>query len=297
MRTTNRFRFRYSTRISLWGFLFALPAVLYLTLFSLYPMLNALYLSFTRYDLISAPEWIGLGNYQQVLTSTSFQSSLQVTFLYVFGTVMPVWFLSFGIAMLLNRAHVFSGGWRTLLFIPTILPLLTVTLVWKLLFNLRGPINGLLIPFGIDPVAWLSDARFANLALIITSWWHASSYYMILFLAGLQAVPVVYQEAAALDGANAWQRLRHVILPLMRPTIVLVVVLSIINGFRTFALQYVMTGGGPGTATEIVPLLIYKTAFAFLRMGEASAMSVVYFLLILVFSLIQLRVLQGGNDE
>ncbi|MCB0023155.1 MAG: sugar ABC transporter permease, partial [Caldilinea sp.] len=192
---------------------------------------------------------------------------------------------------------VFSGGWRTLLFIPTILPLLTVTLVWKLLFNLRGPINGLLIPFGIDPVAWLSDARFANLALIITSWWHASSYYMILFLAGLQAVPVVYQEAAALDGANAWQRLRHVILPLMRPTIVLVVVLSIINGFRTFALQYVMTGGGPGTATEIVPLLIYKTAFAFLRMGEASAMSVVYFLLILVFSLIQLRVLQGGNDE
>ena len=297
MRTTNWFRFRYSTRISLWGFLFALPAVFYLALFSLYPMLNALYLSFTRYDLISAPEWIGLGNYQQVLTSTSFQSSLQITFLYVFGTVVPVWFLSFGIAMLLNRARVFSGGWRTLLFIPTILPLLTVTLVWKLLFNLRGPINGLLIPFGIDPVAWLSDARFANLALIITSWWHASSYYMILFLAGLQAVPVVYQEAAALDGANAWQRLRHVILPLMRPTIVLVVVLSIINGFRTFALQYVMTGGGPGTATEIVPLLIYKTAFAFLRMGEASAMSVVYFLLILVFSLIQLRVLQGGNDE
>ncbi len=297
MRSSHRLRLRYSTRISWWGFLFALPAVLYLAIFNLYPMLNALYLSFTRYDLISAPEWIGLGNYQQVLTSSSFRNSLQITIVYVFGTVGPVWFLSFGLAMLLNRARVFSGGWRTLLFIPTILPLLTVTLVWKLMLNLRGPINGLLMPLGVDPIAWLTDARYANLALIITSWWHASSYYMILFLAGLQAVPVVYQEAAALDGANAWQRLRHVILPLMRPTIVLVIVLSIINGFRTFALQYVMTGGGPGTATEIVPLLIYKTAFAFLNMGGAAAMSVVYFLLILVFSLMQLRVLQGETDE
>ncbi|MFO7632142.1 MAG: sugar ABC transporter permease [Caldilinea sp.] len=297
MRSSHRFRLRYSTRISLWGFLFALPAVAYLVIFNVYPMLNALYLSFTSYDLISAPEWIGLGNYQQVLTSGRFRASLQTTFIYVFGTVIPVWFISFGVAMLLNRARVFSGGWRTLLFIPTILPLLTVTLVWKLMFNLRGPVNGLLILLGIDPVAWLTDARYANLAIIITSWWHASSYYMILFLAGLQAVPIVYQEAAALDGASAWQRLRHVILPLMRPTIVLVIVLSIINGFRTFALQFVMTGGGPGTATEIVPLLIYKTAFAFLSMGGASAMSVVYFLLILVFSLVQLRVLQGGSGE
>ncbi len=184
-----------------------------------------------------------------------------------------------------------------MLFIPTILPLLSVTLVWKLLFNLRGVVNAFLLPFGVAPIAWLTDARYANLALIITSWWHATSYYMILFLAGLQAVPIVYQEAAALDGANAWQRLRHVILPLMWPTIVLVVVLSIINGFRTFALQYVMTNGGPGNATEIVPLLIYKTAFAFLDMGGATAMSVVYFLLILAFSLVQLRIMQGNRND
>jgi ABC-type sugar transport system permease subunit len=297
MHLSHRFRLRYSTRIALWGFLFALPAVLYLTIFNLYPMVNALYLSMTQYDLISAPQWVGLGNFQQILASSRFHASLQITFIYVFGTVVPVWFLSFGIAMLLNQTRIFPGAWRTLLFIPTILPLLSVTLVWKLMFNLRGPVNGLLSPFGVEPIAWLTDARYANLALIITSWWHASSYYMILFLAGLQAVPTVYQEAAALDGATAWQRLRHVILPLMRPTIVLVVVLSIINGFRTFALHYVMTGGGPGTTTEIVPLLIYKTAFAFLRMGEASAMSVVYFLLILIFSLIQLRVLQGESHE
>lgn len=291
------FRLTYQRRIALWGFLFALPAIVYLIVFNILPMANALYLSLTRYNLLSAPQFIGLSNYARVIVDDGFHHSLRITFIYVFGTVVPVWFLSFGVAMLLNRARVFSGGWRTLLFIPTILPLLTVTLVWKLMFNLRGVVNILLGYVGVQAIPWLTDAQYANLALIITSWWHATSYYMILFLAGLQAVPVVYQEAAALDGANAWQRLRHVTLPLMRPTIVLVVVLSIINGFRTFALQHVMTGGGPGTATEIVPLLIYKTAFAFLDMGGATAMSALYFLLILVFSLVQIRVLQGEQHD
>lgn len=297
MARRNIFHPRYQTRIAFWGFLFALPAIVYLVLFNILPMLNALYLSFTAYDLIHAPQFTGLDNYWHVLTDENFHHSLGITLIYVFGTVIPVWFLSFGVALLLTKARVFAGGWRTLLFIPTILPLLSVTLVWKLMFNLRGPVNALLLPFGIDPLPWLNDARYANLALIITSWWHATSYYMILFLAGLQAVPVTFVEAAALDGASAWQRLRYVILPLMRPTLVLVIVLSIINGFRTFALQYVMTGGGPGTATEIVPLLIYKTAFAFLDMGGATAMSVIYFLLILMFSLLQLRVLRGGDSD
>lgn len=292
-----RFRFTYQRRIALWGFLFALPAVAWLVVFNILPMVNALYLSLTKYNLLSAPQFIGFANYVRVITDSDFHHALWVTLVYVFGTVVPVWFFSFGVAMLLNRVRRFSGGWRTMLFIPTILPLLTVTLVWKLMFNLRGVVNALLTYVGIGAIPWLTDARYANFALIITSWWHATSYYMILLLAGLQAVPAVYTEAASLDGANAWQRLRHVTLPLMRPTIVLVIVLSIINGFRTFALQHVMTGGGPGTATEIVPLLIYKTAFIFLDMGGATAMSAVYFLLILVFSLVQLRVMQGESHE
>lgn len=297
MKKVPAFRFTYQRRIALWGFLFALPAIAYLVVFNILPMANALYLSLTHYNLLSAPQFVGLSNYARVVADEDFHHSLRITFVYVFGTVVPVWFLSFGVALLLNRARVFSGGWRTLLFIPTILPLLTVTLVWKLMFNLRGVVNVMLGYLGISAIPWLTSAEYANLAMIITSWWHATSYYMILFLAGLQAVPVVYHEAAALDGANAWQRLRHVTLPLMRPTIVLVVVLSIINGFRTFALQHVMTGGGPGTATQIVPLLIYKTAFAFLDMGGATAMSALYFLLILVFSLVQIRVLQGEQHD
>jgi len=281
----------------LWGLIFALPAMVYIVIFNLLPMASALYLSLTEYNLLSAPRFIGLGNYTRILASEGFHRSLIVTLIYVFGTVIPVWFLSFGAALLLNRVTVFSGGWRTLLFIPTVLPLLTVTLVWKLLFHFRGVINEVIVFWGMAPIPWLTDARYANFALIITSWWHATSYYMILFLAGLQAVPAVHLEAAALDGANAWQRLRHVVLPIMRPTIVLVIVLSIINGFRTFALQHVMTGGGPGTATEIVPLLIYRTAFSFLDMGGAAAMSAIYFVIILVFSLVQIRATRGDDDE
>lgn len=139
-----RFRLTYQRRIALWGFFFALPAVTYLIVFNLLPMGQALYLSVTRDNLLSAPEYIRLSNYSRVLTDSNFHHSLRVTLIYVFGTVIPVWFLSFGIAMLLNRAKVFSGGWRTLSFIPTILPLLTVTLVWKLLFNQRGVVNALL---------------------------------------------------------------------------------------------------------------------------------------------------------
>lgn len=286
----------YHRKQALWGFLFVVPGVAVLIIFSIYPMVQALNFSFTDYDMVRSPEFIGLDNYVRILSTGPFLNSLKITFIYVFGTVVPVWFISFLLALLLSKIKFGSTVLRTLLFIPTVLPLLTITLVWKLFFNYRGVMNGLLLAVGLSPVGWLTKSAFAPLAMIITSWWHAPSYYMILFLAGIQAIPAVYHEAAEIDGANAFQRLRHVTLPLLKPTIVMVMVLSIINGFRTFGLQYVMTGGGPGSSTEIVPLLIYKTAFNFSNFGEASAMSVVYFLLLLVFSLIQLRLLRGETS-
>lgn len=285
----------YHQKQALWGYLFVLPGVLVLIAFSIYPMLQAIGFSFTDYDMINAPKFIGLENYIKILTTDTFLHSLKITFIYVFGTVVPVWLISFFLALLLSRIRIGSTILRTLLFIPTVLPLLTVTLVWKLFFNYRGVMNGALMAMGFSPVGWLTKSAYAPLAMIITSWWHAPSYYMIIFLSGIQAIPKVYMEAAEIDGANAFQRLWHVMLPLLRPTTVLVMVLSIVNGFRTFGLQHVMTGGGPSSATEIVPLLIYKTAFNFSNFGEASAMSVVYFLLILIFSLIQLKTVQGDE--
>jgi ABC-type sugar transport system permease subunit len=287
----------YRMKTAIWGFLFALPAVGFLLVFSIFPMFRAISISFTKYDMAHPAVFVGLKNYVDLLTSTDFINSLKVSVVYVFGTVVPVWFLSFFLALMLSKIRLFSGPIRTLLFLPTVLPLLTVTLVWKLFFHYRGVMNGLLNFFHIASIGWLTRSEFAPLALIITSWWHAPSYYMILFLAGLQAVPAVYDEAAQLDGASSLQRLWYITLPIIRPTIVLVVVLSIINGFRTFAIQQVMTGGGPGNATEIMTLLIYKTAFNFGAMGQATAMSVVYFLMILIFSLLQLRALRGGEKD
>lgn len=285
----------YQRRIAWWGIAFAAPALAFLLLFNITPMLRALYLSFTNYRMGAEASFIGLDNYVQVLGGSSFRNALRVSVVYVFGTVIPVWFISFTLAYLLYRVPRARGVWRTLLFLPTVMPLLTVTLVWKLFFNYRGVINTILSPLLAEPIPWLTTAAWAPMALIITSWWHAASYYMILFLAGLQAIPAVYDEAAQLNGANGRQRLWYVTLPLMRPTIALVFVLSIIKGFRTFALQHVMTGGGPGTATEIVTLLIYKTAFNFGKFGEAAAISLLYFLVILAFSLLQLRLLRGNR--
>jgi len=267
-----------------------------LLIFNIGPMISAFQISLTNYDMARPAEFVGFDNYSRIFSSPSFMNSLRVSAVYVFGTVIPVWFISFGLALALSKVKWFVGGWRTLLFLPTVLPLMTVTLVWKLFFHFRGVMNAVLDMLNLAPVGWLTQSAYAPLALIITSWWHAPSYYMVLFLAGLQAVPDVYDEAGQIDGANFWQRLWYIILPLMRPTIILVIVLSVINGFRTFALQHVMTGGGPGTSTEIITLLIYKTAFNFGKMGEATAMSVIYFLLILIFSLIQLRVLRRGVE-
>ena len=242
---------RESQRQATWGLLFALPAIALLAAFSLYPMARAFYFSLTDYDLRPNPAFVGIENYVRVLGSSAFLNSLRVSVVYVFGTVIPVWLVSFGLASLLFNTRRGSGAWRTVLFLPTVVPLLTVTLVWKLFFNYRGVVNALLDPFlAGEPIAWLTKSAYAPLALIMTSWWHAASYYMILFLAGRQAVPAAHEEAAQIEGAGALQRLRWVVLPHMRPTIALVMVISVINGFRTFALQHVMTGGGPGTAGD-----------------------------------------------
>lgn len=286
---------RESQRQAMWGLLFAFPAIALLAAFSLYPMARAFYFSLTDYDLRPNPAFVGIDNYLRVLGSSAFLNSLRVSVVYVFGTVIPVWLVSFGLASLLFNTRRGSGAWRTVLFLPTVVPLLTVTLVWKLFFNYRGVVNALLDPFLAEPIAWLTKSAYAPLALIMTSWWHAASYYMILFLAGRQAVPAAHEEAAQIEGAGAWQRLRWVVLPHMRPTIALVMVISVINGFRTFALQHVMTGGGPGTSTEIMTLLIYKTAFNFGLYGEAAAISILYLVMILVFSVLQFRVLRGAE--
>lgn len=276
-------------RETAWGLVFAAPAIVFLAIFSLAPMAYALAISFTKFNLTSPPEFIGLDNYRSLLRDGQFHNSLRVSAIYVLGTVVPVWALSLGLALLVVQARVFSSVWRTLLFLPSVLPLVSVALVWKLFFHLNGAMNGLLGGVGIAPIPWLTSTQHAPLALIVMSWWHAASYYMVIFLAGLLAIPRTLYEAAEMDGAGGWQRFRDITVPLLRHTFFLVIVISIINGLRTFVFQQVLTTGGPANATQVITLLIYQTAFSFTQMGRASAMSIVLFVVMLVFSILQFR--------
>lgn len=274
-----------------WGVIFAAPAVLYIVAFQLYPILFSFFISLHDYDLLSPPRFVGFKHFASLAGDKAFLNSLRVTAFYVVYTVVPVIGLAFLIGWLLTTIGRSRGLWRALLFIPSVMPIVSVALVWKLLFNFQGPFNTGLAAIGVSPVPWLNSSAFAPWAIIIMSWWHATSYYTIIFLAGFLAIPHDYYEAARLDGARGLAILRHITLPSMKPTIALVVVLATVNGLKTFAFQQIMTDGGPANATQILTLLIYKTSFSFLDMGRASTYSIILFGGILIISLIQIWLL------
>ena len=287
---------RFSQRnATVWGIAFALPALAYILLFQLYPILFSFYISLHDYDLLSDPVYVGFKHFAALPYDRAFMSSLWITVAYVVYTVVPVLGLSFVLAWALTQVRTSRGLWRTLLFIPSVMPIVSVALVWKLIFNFNGPMNDAATALGGSPIPWLNNSNYAPLALVIMSWWHAASYYMIIFLAGFLAIPRDYYEAAALDGARGIQVLRHITLPAMKPTIALAVVLSTVNGLKTFAFQQIVTDGGPANSTQIMTLLIYKTSFSYLDMGRASAYSVVLFGGILLISLVQIWLLRDRN--
>jgi multiple sugar transport system permease protein len=161
------------------------------------------------------------------------------------------------------------------------------------MYQLYGPINAIL---GLD-INWLTDKNLAMPAMIIMSVWAGSGYYMVLFLAGLQSIPETYYEAARIDGAGFWHQLRYITLPLLKPTIVFVIVISIIIGLKVFEPMYIMTGGGPDDSTKVLTLAIYETSFKFFEIGKASAMSIVMYILIMIFTVIQLRLFRSEGER
>jgi ABC-type sugar transport system permease subunit len=277
---------------SITGLFFVAPGLLLIILFYVYPMVNSFFYSFTDYDLLSKPVFIGFKNYIDVFKSPDFYNSLRVSFIYVFGTVIPVWFFSFVAAYCLEEITWGSSVFRTLIFLPTVLPLVSITLIWKLILNYNGFINSaIMLPLFGKAIPWLTDVKYAPLALIITSWWHAVSYYMVLLLAGLQSIPKAYYDAAEIDGASRFKQLCFITVPVMKPTIAMVMVISIFNGFKTFSLQQIMTQGGPASSTEVLSLFIYKTVFSYTRMGRGCAVSILFFLIILCIGIFQLKIM------
>jgi len=291
-----RFHFTYRTRQSWTGFLFVLPALVFFTLFAFWPMINAFYLSLFNYDMLTPKEFIGLGNYQSLLESDTFLNSLKTTAVYAFGVSIPIWFLSLVTAMLLNQKLRLRTFFRAVFFSPMVMPLVILAVIWSLLYHPFGPINSVLLSPFIqiqDLPAWLRSSQHALIAVIIMAVWRATGYYAVVFLAGLQNIPNEYYEAARLDGASPWAVFLNITWPLLRPTTLFVVVVSIINSLRHFDAIWVMTGGGPGDSTRVLSVLIYETGLTFWKMGKASAMSVVMFIFVMAFTIIQLRLFRS----
>lgn len=286
----------YRRRLALTGFLFVVPALLYFTVFAFYPMANAFYLSLHNYDLLSPPRWIGLQNYQFLLNNAAFLNSLRTTAIYAFGVSVPIWVLSMVLALLLNQNIRFRTFFRTVFFAPIIMPLVVLAVIWTLLYHPFGPINTVILaPFLNGSIPWLNSSQHALLAVVILAVWRATGYYAVIFLAGLQNIPNEYYEAARLDGAGSGALFRFITWPLLRPTTLFVVVVSIINALRHFDVIWIMTGGGPGDATRVLSVLIYETGWVFLRMGRAAAMSVILFSVALIFTVIQLRLFRTND--
>jgi multiple sugar transport system permease protein len=266
------------------------PWLLGLALFVIGPVAASLYYGFTRWDLLSDPEWVGLRNYARMLDDARLAQSLRVTLHYTLLYVPAELIGGLFLAMLMNQRHVRGlRAVRTIYYLPSVLSGVAFVVVWMWLFNpSAGLINNFLAKIGIDGPRWLVDPDTALYALWIMSLWGLGRS-AIIFLAGLKQVPQELYEAASIDGAGAWRAFRNVTLPLITPTIYFNLILSIIATFQTFTSAFVATNGGPLDSTLFYVLYLYRQAFQLFNMGYASALAWVLFVIILALTLLVVR--------
>jgi ABC-type sugar transport system permease subunit len=273
------------------GYGFLLPDVLGLAIFVALPIVGAFYISLHDWSGIGAREYSGLQNYEDLLADEAFRDSLKITVVYTAVFVPLLFSISLGLALLVNQGLKLTGFFRSAYFAPFMVSLVVSSVLWAfMLQNPAGAVNQIIGLFGIEPQPWLGSTRFSLISIVLVTLWQGVGYSMIIFLAGLQDIPRVYYEAATIDGAGAWRRFRYITLPLLKPTSVFVGLISFIQALQLFDPIFVLTQGGPAGSTTTAVFYIYETAFEFLQLGYASALSVVLFAIILVFSLLQLRV-------
>ncbi|MEU4725612.1 sugar ABC transporter permease [Nonomuraea dietziae] len=282
-----RRRLRYAGTVAV----FLLPSLIPLVLFTLVPMAGSLWVSLHEWNLIEPMRWVGLDNYGEVLADPKTRAAFLHTLTFIAGYLPLVYAGGLGLAMLLNRAMGGRNIFRAIYFLPVITSWVVVALMWKWLLNpASGIVNWALGLLGVEGPGWWTDPTWAMPSIILASAWKDLGFVMIILLAGLQAIPNEYHEAARVDGASAWQRFRRITLPLLSPSTFFVVVISLINGFQVFDQVHVMTGGGPGGATEVVVEQVYRLTFQYGRAGAASALSWLLFAVVLLVTLIQVRV-------
>jgi ABC-type sugar transport system permease subunit len=273
-----------------WGAVFTLPILVLLVGFKFWPMAYAAWLSLTNATLTDRTRrFIGLHNYARLAHDTTFIGALETTARYVGATIAISMILGLALAVLLNQKVPARGLFRTLLFLPAVVPIIVVPILWQFLFNPYGLVNDTLKALGLHPVNWLLSPQGAVGALVLATAWRLTPLCMVIYLAGLQLIPGELYEAATVDGAGAPRRFRSITLPMLKPTFLVVVIFAITLTVQNFVLALVMTGGGPDNASTTLSLFVYQTGFLGFQMGYASSAALVMLLIIVAFTMVSLR--------
>lgn len=290
---------RIGFKRALTGWLFAAPILIYFTVFVFGPILASLlmmFLDWNGFGPLTNAQYVGLDNVQEVLRDDKFLGSFRNTFVYAIVVVGSGVIFGLLLALVLNGVTRFVGFVRAMYYLPVMLPMTAMALLWGLMFQVRyGFLNQVFGMVGLPPVRWLINPDIALYSISLMVVWKGLGWYMVIFLAGLKAIPEEYYEAARVDGATALQQFWKITLPLLRPTLLFVIVVTVIGSLQVFTPIFIMTQGGPANATSVVVYEVYMTAFQFLRFGYATTQAVFLFVMILIITLIQLRIFREGG--
>jgi multiple sugar transport system permease protein len=280
-------------RDTLSGYAFVLPFLILFIIFTLYPIVQGFWISLHNWELVGTNiQFVGLNNYERLMSDKLFWSSLEHTIFFVIlsGPVLVVVGLSF--ALMLNRKIRGMGIFRTLFYMPNILSVTVVGLIFARIFapDKRGLINAILISIGADPIRWTLDINLAMPVIALTTLWWTVGFNTLVFLAGLQGIDENLYDAAKVDGANNWQVFRHITIPSLRRPMTFVTVLQVIASFQVFGQIDVMTQGGPSGATRTIVYYMYERSFQYWQLGYGSAMAFILFVILFVLSVVQLRI-------
>jgi multiple sugar transport system permease protein len=279
---------------------YVLPTVLYLLALAIYPLLYSLYLSFQDYTAqTNTFVFAGLANYRELLTDPIFRASFAHTLVFTVVVTLCEVFLGLALALFFERDFIGKALMRTALIIPMLSTPMVVGLMWRFLLNADwGVINWLFGFVGIGPINWVGQSPWSLISLMLVDIWQWTPFAFLMLYAGLQALPHEPFEAAKVDGANAWQRLRYITLPLLRPLIAILLIFRSVDAFRSFDTVFTLTYGGPGTNSYLLSFYAYLVGFSFLRMGYASAIAYVMVIFVIIATTLMVRLLHrmGGNE-
>ncbi len=278
------------------GYLFTAPAAIALLLLVAYPLVYGMYISFFDTNLVNRWDFVGIENFKEIFSNMDFTNSILLTLLYTVLTILGHFIIGIGLALLLNINIKGSVIFRAILVLPWLLPEVVVALLWKWLFNpMYGLFNHILLTTNIisEPISWLGESTYAFLAVVMVSIWKGYPLIMMMILAGLQSIPKDLYEAARIDGTNKWQEFLYITVPGLKPVLVVSLILDTVWWFKHYTMIWVMTAGGPGNATNVVSIDIFKNAFEYFDFGNAAAMAVIVFAVCFLIGFLYRRVLDN----